>query len=164
MSSMFIVMNNLCSLSCPVSTLSTLSSSVCQKTHSRIIVYLNDKTNKVVTQRKQQDRMLKHKVYWPWTCCWSHMTKKVGETLGPAANLEKVSTRFPDPCLSGNLAGKRPLDCFWIYLFQAKYIFYTFFPKPARWLGGVRCLEQKPKKKLVGPIGWAASRSCAPAP
>ena len=53
--------------------------------------------------------------------------KKVGETLGPAANLEKVSTRFPDPCLSGNLAGKRPLDCFWIYLFQAKYIFYIFF-------------------------------------
>ena len=76
MSNMFIVMNNLCSLSCPVSTLSTLSSSVCQKTHSRIIVYLNDKTNKVVTQRKQQDRMLKHKVDWPWTCCWSHMTKK----------------------------------------------------------------------------------------
>ena len=57
--------------------------------HSRSLVYLKDKTNKVVTQRRQQDRGLKHKVHWPQTCCYSHMTKRKkswGEILGPAAN------------------------------------------------------------------------------
>ena len=43
---------------------------------SRSLVYLKEKTNKVVTQRRQQDRGLKHKVYWPWTCCQSHMTER----------------------------------------------------------------------------------------
>ena len=54
---------------------------------SRSLVYLKDKTNKVVTQRRQQDKGLKHKVYWPWTCCSSHMTgrKKAGKKFGPAA-------------------------------------------------------------------------------
>ena len=44
--------------------------------HSRSLVYLKDKTNKIVTQRRQQDRGLKHKVHWPQTCCYSHMTKR----------------------------------------------------------------------------------------